>query len=256
MNINHFVIPFHFKDLKTVGMSCDNIQKLFSPKRIYAIGSQKFSSSANIEFIHENDIKDVISTIEICKIWNKKYPENRQRGGWIYQQLIKLLACRFIKDLDEDYMISDADIIWTKNPYKNVPQDIQPLSKSFLIEWFNDAAMHYERLMGERLIINKSYINHHVLVKKSIMKEMIDFVENKHGCRYDEAVIDKYDFKSVLGFSEYDSYANYCISKKKKHLEIDLKVKKLKGIPSVKDVERYTKEEYWDFLDCPFQARK
>ena len=258
MNIDYFVIPYHAKDVKTLGMSCDTINALFNPKRIYAIGSKSFSTvHSNVELIREQDIKEVISVIEICKIWQKNYQEYRQRGGWLYQQLIKMLAYRFFPEIEDRYMICDADIIWTNNPYKAAPNDCQPLSKSFIKDcWMPDAIDQYKRFMGEEIVINNSFINHHMIIKKNVMEEIINNIEKKYGCRYDHALINSYNFKTAVGFSEYETYANYYIKTRKRYFDVPLKVKKLKGIPNVKEVERYVKEGYWDFLDCQHYNRK
>lgn len=258
MKIEYFFIPYHFKDIKTLAMSCDTINELFKPKKIYAIGANIFPSvHKNLEIIKEQDIKEVIPVIDICKLWQKRNKDYRQRGGWLYQQIIKMLAYRICPDMGETYMICDADIIWTKNPYKEAPDNSQPLSKSFIKDcWMPEAVKQYTNFMENKIVIEHSFINHHMIIKKDVITEIINYVEKKYGCRYDQALINNYDFNTPVGFSEYETYANYYISKRKDHFDVPLKVKKLKGIPNAKEVERYVKECYWDFLDCQHYNRK
>jgi len=110
------VIPFHEKDGDIINMCIAGIKKNIPAKRkIYLIGRKNLADSQDIIFINEEELFSGRLT--------KGYIEQRllekssgmtRRAGWLYQQFIKLGSGDRIKNLSEDYLVIDADVVFLR----------------------------------------------------------------------------------------------------------------------------------------------
>lgn len=129
------------------------------------------------------------------------------RAGWYLQQFIKMQYALFCED--EYYLIWDSDTI----PLHTV--DMMSNNKPI----FHMKDEHHQpyfdtiyKLLGTELQENKkSFISEHMLIKCSVMRELIETIELKDsivGKTWYEKVLRSISTKDIMysGFSEYETY--------------------------------------------------
>jgi hypothetical protein len=234
MVLHDVVIPFHAKDTSTISLCCQQLRNILDVKRIFLI-SWDNPNIENTEFINENDI-DLVSYQYIKNIW-----ENPERTvwntGWIYQQLLKLSVSKYISDISNNFLVCDSDIFFTRNPYKNINDNVFPFCKTSINVDHKPYIYIYKDLMKENPIAGFSFINHHMIFNKFKLNELHDHIEKHNNKRWDYAIVDllnfEHSFPATKTFSEYDLYGNWMLS----HYpdiseEIKIKFQELDEIPT------------------------
>lgn len=236
MILNDAILPFHEKDRPTIEKCCESLKNILGVKRIFLISKQN-PSIANTFFISENEFNDIIPLSFIQDIWNKSGSKYAYRASWIYQQLIKLAVSDMINDLSDDYLISDTDIIYLKNPYEEVQNGIFPYDYAYKGEYHEPYRLNYHRLMKEPTTAGFSFINHHMVKNKFKIKELKQFIEQKNNKSWDEAIIDSLDFESFSDFASDDLYGNWMFKYyNNKTKRVNIKILDITWIPTENDI--------------------
>jgi hypothetical protein len=198
------VIPFHEKDLDTLKKSLRYLEKnIVSLRHIYIVGA-KDPGLANCRFIRE----DIFSFRQIIGYYYDLYV---YRHGWIFQQLIKLLAWRFIDDLSELYLVWDSDTV----PYRPLEfvdqttgQHILGKSHDIHPPYFDHIYKVCPQLEGRRLEF--SGICHHQLLSQYHLKKLVNMVEITHkGMPFELVFLSFLDRNEKACCSEYELYATF-----------------------------------------------
>lgn len=167
------VIPFHSKDSDTLIKSIPYIKKnIINCGNIYLIGK----SDPHLDectFIME----DVFPFKDMIRL---HYPKYEYRTGWIFQQLIKLLAWKYIPGLSENYLVWDSDTVpYRKIRFYDFEKRIYFFCKSF--DLHQPYFAHIRKLCPFFTdFLPFSGICHHQIFSTTFLKELIQMVEAYH----------------------------------------------------------------------------
>jgi len=207
-------------EISYINNQITNIKKfIIGFRKIFIITDiTKIKEIKDCKLIDENifsEFKDYISN------FFKQYNGKSNRNGWYFQQLVKLYAGLYIEDLNDDYLVIDADIFFLK--HFNFIEDnkyIFTTGSEYHIPYFK----HMERLHPDLKKYHKdSGISHHMIFNRNLLKELFSMVENHHKESFWKVFINmieehkNYPIDSYeSGASEYEIYFNFMI---KNHYE-------------------------------------
>lgn len=206
-----FVIPAHPKDFESLALAVAGLKANVScVGRIFIVAD----SDPGIEgttFIYRgigSDYHNHVNIETIEAIWQEKNPELAWRAGWIYQQLVKLLASRVIADLSKAYVIMDADAIFVS--------DVVFDPDRFFYSWATEYHLPYleptKQLLGIDQTIGFSTTAHHMICTRAKMEEMLSSIEARFGCSFVEAVLSVIDYHQISNLNEQDLWANFMLT--------------------------------------------
>lgn len=200
------VIPYHVKDALPVQYCIKSCLKNFTGlNNIYVIGIESPRLN-HICFRKEDDF--------LSGGLNKRYIEDRWRkigfaglnlSGWLYQQFIKLGCVYAIKELCENYIVVDSDVVFLK------PLEFYKDGKCLLShtrEFFEPDFLCCEYLLGIKADRNFSFIAHHMPMKKRLVREMLGEIEKRHNEPWFDVIIKSFA-DGKCRFSEYQLYGQY-----------------------------------------------
>lgn len=211
------VTPVHQRDLENVKK---NSGKWFNNLPIEeaviisnGVSEDSIDNANNkIDYINENEVLTGLTYRCVDRYLKEKHP-NAVSTGWYFQQFLKM-AYALICD-DEYYLIWDADLIPLRKIYlfNDEEKPFLTIKREFHEPYFRTI----NNLFKGRVVRNKegSCIAEHMLIKASIMREMIMDIQNNSNEHKDfwKVIIDSIDNRDInnSGFSEYETYGNYCI---------------------------------------------
>ena len=126
--------------------------------------------------------------------------------GWYLQQFIKLSAAASAQK-NEVILIWDADTI----PLKKLVF----IDKQGHLNYYQGTEHHQpyfetiERLLGLSKKVNFSFIAQCFVMKAAWIQELFHKIENKHGKRWELALLDAINFEEGNSFSEYETLGAY-----------------------------------------------
>ncbi|MBR3307239.1 MAG: hypothetical protein IKI75_08310 [Lachnospiraceae bacterium] len=213
------VCPLAVKDVDSYFIGLDMLDKYIDVKRFVVIGNHEVEERINkygdsrVCFENEEQFISYSALREIIAKYTDRDESSMKRTGWYLQQFLKL-SYSLICD-DEYYLLWDADTI--------------PIHKHEMIEdghpVFDMKTEHHEpyfatfsRIFPNYWKRNKlSYISEHMLVRTSIMREMINEIEKSDlsGASWHEKIINCIEKKDIAesGFADYETYGLYCLNK-------------------------------------------
>jgi hypothetical protein len=202
------------KDILVAEKCIENV-RLFSMNKIRNIyiiapNSDKINIFCNkFDCIFVNE--DVVSPYTSDELLLKGI--NKQRLGWIKQQLIKLNSDS-LSDLMDKYLIMDADTILLKPQYFSKNNcDVLKFSDEFHFLYRVSSRL----ILGNYLYSFNSYISHHQLINKKTLSDMKLHITNLHQEEWYEIFIDA-ALKNNNYVSEYEIYAQYTIQMNKERV--------------------------------------
>lgn len=244
MIIKDAVIPFHPKDVHTLNMCCESLKNVLNVERIFLISSFNPNINGTI-FIDENKITNLITIKKITEIWNTHNSNLSFRGGWIYQQILKLGTPEIIEDIADDYLVCDSDIIFLKNYYVDAPSEMFIYDKAFTGEYHIPYRENYKRLMKESPQASISFINHHMVLNKKFLKELKETIQEKNNKTWDVAIVDNLNFNEKSDFASDDLYGNWMIGHHPdKCVNIPIKMLDIIKVPSSSDLLELKNQGY------------
>lgn len=218
----NIIIPVIYRDYSFLKKTIKYVNKYLAPKKIYIITDIRFKRFLPKSILVDNkcvivDENHLLGgmTHDKLKILFLKQGRTMIGSGWYYQQFLKM-AFSLSDYCDTDYYLSwDSDTI--------------PLRK---IDFFNENGKPYftmksechkpyfvaiERLLGITRTNNRSYIAENMLFNKGIMVELISRIQSNDqlkGSSWYEKIIYALEPESVssMGFSEFETYGNYCFN--------------------------------------------
>jgi len=211
------VICVGYKDLFIVKRTIDNINSYIKPDNIYIIANVKFKiffishlrNFRNLHFVDENEIIDsrkLTQYVECKKNFLKK------KDKWYYQQFLKMgfSLTNYAKNF---YLIWDADTIPTRSlNFFESGKVILDVKSEYHEPYFKTM----EKLLGVGKSVPYSFISEHMLVSVKTMIEMLNNIEDNNaieGNSFFEKIINSIDEKTLLGFSEFETYGTYLHNK-------------------------------------------
>jgi hypothetical protein len=227
MKLRDAVVTYHIKDHATVRMCCESLKSVLGIDRIFIVGTEPVP---DCEFVHEEKI-GFVSKADIAG----HVPPGRE--GWILQQLLKLAACYYIPELDDRFLVCDADIVFTRDPYRDVPDEFWPYATACTGPRHEAYGEHTERVLGIHPL-GESFINHHMVFDRSTIDGLVAGIEEYRDCRdWIEQIIACLNPDEHAGFSEYDLYANAFLDVAfAQSYRVRLRMKHLSRVPTVADM--------------------
>jgi len=207
------VIPYHEKDCDIVELcvkAClKNIKGL---RNIYIISRSTNLHIEGAHFIHEDKLfSDKLNKSYIENSWQKLGVENLNLSGWLFQQFIKIGASYAIKNLSNNYLVVDADLVFLR-PREFFHGDESLLSYSE--ERFEPDYLCCEKLLGQRACRDYSFVTHHMPMNRELVMEMLENIEKRVGGKWYDVVIDCFSDRN-LRFSEYQVYGQFLFTNHK-----------------------------------------
>ena len=216
----NIIIPVIYRDYSFLKTTIRYVHNYLSPKKVYIITDIRFKRFLPKEIlidkdclvIDENILFDGM-TLEILKKLFSKLYRTKMGAGWYFQQFIKM-AFAFSDYCDTDYYLSwDSDTI----PLRKIDFFDENGNPFFTMKSEHHAPyfIAIERLFGITLTNTRSYIAENMLFKKDIMVELINTIQTNNqleGTTWFEKIIYSMEPESVspMGFSEFETYGNYC----------------------------------------------
>ncbi len=220
--IYNIIIPVIFRDYSFLNTTMRYVHKYLHPQKIYIITDIRFKRFLPKEVLIDKrcvivDENNVIDGLDIEKIKGLFQKLNRVKmgAGWYYQQFLKM-AFALSNHCDSDYYLSwDSDTI----PLREIIFFDESGKPYFTMKSEHHAPyfVAIERLLGITKTNSRSYIAENMMFNKSIMLELINVIQsnqNLKGNTWYEKIVYALEPESVsqLGFSEFETYGNYCLT--------------------------------------------
>lgn len=149
-----------------------------------------------------------IPGVKLSDLLGFKLPGFPAGAGWYYQQFLKLQFA-FVEPQDDYYLIWDADTVLLRPMRFFDEQGRMLLTRA--TEFHRPYFDTYQRLFGEDANRECSFIAQHMIVQKSVVREMLGVIERRVPALGNWAL----KIMSVLEpvhpnlFSEYETYGHY-----------------------------------------------
>ena len=141
----------------------------------------------------------------------------KNRSGWIFQQLIKLNADK-ISDKKFVYVI-DADTILTQ------PQKFEKDGESVLLasdEYHYPYYETFEKIFGYPAPAKVSFVAHQIFFDTHMLRIMKQEIEKKNaGKKWYEVILESLDGNEISSFSEYETYGNWMVRNNPDRIRIE-----------------------------------
>lgn len=220
--VYNIIIPVIYRDYSFLKKTLRYLNKYLTPEKVYIITDIRFK-----RFLPHNILKDekyiVVDenclyeglTLDFMKKSFSKLGRTKIGAGWYFQQFLKMAFAL------SDYCNTDYYLSWDS--------DTLPLCK---IDFFNENGKPFftmktehhapyfdaiEKLFGITKTNSRSYIAENMMFNKSIMINLINTIQTNNqlkGSAWFEKILEALDPESVspMGFSEFESYGNYCLN--------------------------------------------
>ncbi|MBD2028358.1 DUF6492 family protein [Leptolyngbya sp. FACHB-711] len=200
------VIPCIERDLETLPFVVENVRKYLNHpiQDVYIVApkTQKllsFCQKFNCIFIDEESVLPIRLTDIGSYIF-----EEKDRRGWIFQQLLKLGADSFTKT--QYYFVLDADTVLVSPQSMLINnQTVLNISNEFHLPY----RAAYERLLGEKPTAPVSFVSHQMLFSKEKLAALKRKIQQHTKMIWHEAIISRIDRSENSSFSEYETYGNF-----------------------------------------------
>ena len=218
----NIIIPVIYRDYSFLNTTIKYIHKYLLPKSIYIITDIRCKRFLPKEILFDKscivlDENSLIDGLDINKIKGLFEKLNRVKmgAGWYYQQFLKM-AFSLSSYCDTDYYLSwDSDTI----PLRKIDffnEDGKPYF-TMKTEYHKTYFVAIKKLLGITTTNNRSYISENMLFNKDIMEELISRIQSNDQLKGDswyEKIIYALEPETVspMGFSEFETYGNYCFN--------------------------------------------
>lgn len=236
------IIPAIDKDLQTlphvVRAARKHVKHPIAGIYILAPNSPAIMSCAKelqCHYVNEQDVCSIAKS-EIGFVIN-----GINRSGWIYQQLLKLNLVKV--GTCKHHLVLDADTIFVKDvnfEYKG------KLYFDFSDEYHSPYYVAYEKLTGYKHAMPVSFVSHYMLFNKGMLENLKQHIYKQTGKSVEQAIIDlKSSVVDPSNFSEYETYANYCIKNAPKQYRLRYWFNKSCQLKDLDNLQQIINEGPW-----------
>lgn len=206
------VIPVSYKDSHFLSKVLPWIKKNFKGgENIYILTSRRcfndFNKSLLIDckatLLDENKLIEEISFSKVREVLNEY--NKPDMTGWYFQQFLKIGFARspYAKDY---YLVWDSDTIPLQDlSFFEEDTILYNTKKECHLPYFDTI----KKLLGIERQVPYSFISEHMMIKTSIMNEMIGLISQKND--WWEVILRHCDLSNRQAFSEFETYGTYCI---------------------------------------------
>ncbi len=199
------VIPTISKDYELLELGLEAIKKnLLHPiGNIYIVSNknndiEKFCEDNGLIFIDEKSVLGFGKEAIEYKV------NNRDRSGWMYQQLLKLSGEKFVKL--PQYLVVDSDTILIQ-PHVFIKNNKFIFLQSE--EWHTPYFSNFRKIFGYTASNFLSYTSHMMIFDVNMLKEMKAELEKLHNIEWYKEYCLSIDSTEPSCISDYDTYANW-----------------------------------------------
>lgn len=229
------------KDIDTLTFGFDKIQNNInhSINKVYIVSPKDdliidFCERNNAEFINEKEVlgfgKETFNYVH----------KGVDRSGWLFQQLLKWGVADLVEK--DNYLILDADTFFIRNKtFEYKGKTILDFSDEYCSPYY----ITYEKLLGLKHEYKVSFVTHYMLLNKSWLQSLKKDIEKHTGNKWDQAIISEIDESQNSCFSEYETYANYVLTKFPDQIKIEYWFNKSlnkKEVNFADEVKKFCKE--------------
>jgi hypothetical protein len=129
------------------------------------------------------------------------------RSGWIFQQLLKWAASKYVQS--DYFLVTESDTVYAR-PHVFIHQDKTILACSTAIPHI-PYFQAYKRLYGESIPAIYNLTSHHLLFKKEYLAEAKNKIEQYCDKPWFMAILANLDTTQISSVSDYDSYGQYVV---------------------------------------------
>ena len=182
-------------------------------KEIAKVHSNTITLNQKIIIVDEAFIVPGLSLNEVRKFLKlslKDWPEHHL-PGWYFQQFLKMGFAQYLSD-HEYYLIWDSDTVPTHAiSFFDGDTILLTQGNEFHKEYFDTI----KTLLDTEIPLTESHISQHLMVRTEDMRSLIQYL-NKTDATWWMNILSSLNGKSPCQFSEYETYANFCLSTKPK----------------------------------------
>ncbi|MCQ2520949.1 MAG: DUF6492 family protein [Lachnospiraceae bacterium] len=226
--MNHYDLVFF-----CIENNVDNVRryyryyrKFINPRKIIVIGPFKIKkivdawSIKEIVFIDEDCIFEHMNYESVKDLIIKRTTDKKayNRVGWYFQQFLKMAYATICEETD--YLVWDADTVPLKKLHTMIGDGrrVFHVKREYNKVYFDTMNRLFR---GLKRCEKYSFISEHMLIKKEIMNEIIDAIQNNQAIKGDsfwEKILYAVDKEELCGsgFSEFETYGTYVINRKPK----------------------------------------
>jgi hypothetical protein len=192
-------------------LAAENLPQFVPFKQLHVITARpnfpRFAKTlgSDVNLIDEDDL---IPGMTLAQLRTLKEPGFPQGAGWYFQQFLKF-AFAFQKTEDDHYLIWDADTV----PLRPMEFFDEKNRMLFTMATENHPAYFetYRKLFGHDPRREFSFISQHIIVRKSILREMLQAIEkNLPGTEnWAWKIMSNLQGDGTNRFSEYETLGHY-----------------------------------------------
>jgi hypothetical protein len=211
VRLHTVVTTCRFRDLPVFQITAEKLFEHLPVKSICVIAPKtdcrKIAAGLDkmITVVAEDEFLPEITIAEMRKIIRPHFP---QAAGWYLQQLLKLQFA-FQYPEDDYYLIWDADTVPLRplQFFNSTGQMLLTKAKEFHPPYFDT----YQRLVGHEPDRSFSCIAQHMIIQKSIAREMLDRIHQRvnAGKNWAWSIMLNLPEQGDNLFSEYETYGHY-----------------------------------------------
>ena len=208
------VIPAHEKDFDVLRHAVRAVLRHVSPvRRVVVVSAQPFRwPTSDVIWVPEPDAP-FPTLSELRSRWEERCPGRPNRGSWVYQQLLKLGAGEYVRDLSASYLVIDSDVIFLR-PVSFDPVQHTRFPWSHAFEYHPPYREAYVRLFGDAPPLGQSLTAHHMLYDRLLMTELFAELRERHGRSWFDAYADVgVDYDEYSAISEMDVYGWWVLAR-------------------------------------------
>ena len=211
------LMPIHYKDLwiaeHSISFLRRNLQHPIAEIVVVSARHEKIQEWCDHEGLRWLDEAEILDWT-VAEIGEALPDWATSRDGWLFQQLLKLSVNEFC--VADSILILDADTLLLKKMAFH-------LNGAVRLDYSHERNLlylqTYEALLGKKPSSWMSFVTHHILMEKSVLKAMKEKIEQHSGKAWDQAIIDfassdiwsekQKEIYPFNYFSEYEIYGNF-----------------------------------------------
>lgn len=209
------IIPVVYKDYGMLDRVLQYVVKYISPDNIYIITDARYrkylpKEARRMEVVDENVLLPGLSFFRIKSLL-KQSGNVDGRPGWYLQQFIKMGFALSDYSQNQYYLSWDADTIPLRKLDFFVDGKVMfAMKKEFHKPYFDTI----KRILDISEFNEKSYIAEHMMFDKQIMADLIGRISScgVRGEDWIEKIINAVEPGVSNGFSEFETYGNFCLN--------------------------------------------